>query len=146
MLNYRGAKVHEGSLIALDDGVQKTAYYQSRDLTIDYQLQRNENELQLSGLAQFADSLRNGFKTVPYFHLSVFFADSQGTVLGNRGIVTSGYGYTDDRMRFNERMALPPGTAYMAFAYTGEARDNSGGGDDAGGAVETSFWEYPVGR
>ena len=82
---------------------------------------------------------------IPYFHLSVFLADAQGAVLENRGIVTSGYGYPDDDMRFRDKIMLPPGTAYMAFAYSGEARDNGGGHDD-GGAVDISFWEYPVSR
>jgi hypothetical protein len=145
MMSFKGAKVHEGYLIPLADGVQKTGNYQSRDLVIDYQLLRNKDELQISGMAQFASRLRNGFTSIPYFHLSVFLADAQGAVLANRGIGTSGYGRPDDDMRFNDRIMLPPGTAYMAFGYSGEARDNGGGHDD-GGAVEISFWEYPVSR
>jgi hypothetical protein len=145
MPTYRGAKVHQSQLIPLADGVQKTASYQSRDLVIDYQVLRNKDELQISGMAQFTSRLRTGFTSIPYFHLSVFLADAQGTVLANRGIVTSGYGYPDDDMRFRDKIMLPPGTAYMAFGYSGEARD-SGGGHDDGGAVEISFWEYPVSR
>jgi hypothetical protein len=144
MFSYQGAKVNGGSLIALPVGVQQSGNYETRDLSISYQIKRTENELQLSGLAQFAPSLRNNFLTVPYFHMSLFLADANGNVLGNRGVVTSGYGYTDDNMRFDTRITLPPGTAYMAFAYDGRARGAGGGDTDS--QDETTFWEYPVHR
>jgi hypothetical protein len=144
MFNYKGAKVNQGSLIALPVGVQQSGNYETRDLSIGYQIKRTENELHLSGLAQFAPSIRNNFLTVPYFHMSLFLADANGNVLENRGVVTSGYGYTDDNMRFDTSITLPPGTAYMAFAYDGRARGAGGGDGDS--QDEASFWEYPVYR
>jgi hypothetical protein len=42
-----------------------------------------------------------------------------------------------------ELMTLPPGTASMAFGYSGEARST---GDDDGGGGDTPFWFEPVVR
>ena len=145
LLTYKGAVVRDGYLIALTDGTQRSASYQSPDLTIEYRWVRSGNELQLTGLAKFTPRIRNGFTMIPYFDLSVFFTDAQGNILEDRRIATPGSGDPDSQMRISEKLLLPPGTANMAFSYDGLARDTGGAGEDNGGG-EMPFWQVPIVR
>lgn len=142
LLSYKGAKVRDAYRIALADGTQRSARYQSPDVTIDYQVLRNGNELQLSGVAEYTPKIRNGFTFIPYFHLSVFLTDQHGNILEDRGVTTPGSDDPNNRMRFSEKIQVPPGTANMAFSYSGEAR-SSGSRQEGGGGV-TSFWQIPI--
>lgn len=141
-LTYKGAKVREAYRIALEDGTQRSALYRSSDLTIDYHVSRNGDELQLSGVAEYTHKIKNGFTFIPYFHLSVFLTDQHGNILEEKGVTTHGSDDPNSRMRFSEKIPLPPGTAKMAFSYSGQAR--SGGGRQDGGGGFTSFWEVPT--
>jgi hypothetical protein len=141
MFTYKGAMLHQGAAIPVVEGAHPVDYFVTRDVAIDYRYVRTGDHLDLSGVAQYEPSIRHSFKTVPRFYLRLYFADAKGVVLGYRGIVTSGYGYSDDELRFKERIALPPVTALMAFGYDGEAR---GTGQGKGGAWP--FWLEPVAR
>jgi hypothetical protein len=145
LLTYKGAIVREGYLIALTDGTQRDGFYQSPDLTIEYQWTRSGNELWLSGLTTFTPRIRNGFNLIPYFHLSLFFTDAQGQILEDRRIGTPGSGDPSNPMRFSEKLLLPPGTANMAFSYSGQARGSGGAGKEDGGG-DMPFWQVPIVR
>ncbi len=141
-LTYKGAKVRDAYRIALADGAQRSAVHRSPDLTIEYHLSRNGDELRLEGVADYTAKIKNGYTFVPYFHLSVFLTDRHGNILEDRGITTPGSDDPNNRMRFSEKIALPPGTAGMAFSYNGQAR-SSGARQDGGGGT-TPFWEVPI--
>ena len=145
LLTYKGAKVRDAYRIALTDGTQRSARYESPDLTIDYQVLRNGNDLQLSGVAEYTPRIKNNFTMIPDFDLSVFLTDAQGNILEDRWIATPGSGDPNNRMRFSEKLLLPPGTTNMAFSYSGRARESSGGGNDRGGG-EMPFWQVPIVR
>jgi hypothetical protein len=138
-LTYEGAKVVDTYRIALAEGIQRNATYRSADLTIDYSMMRSGEELQLSGVAEFTPKIRNGYGYIAFFDLSVLLTDREGTILRQKGIVTPGSNDPKSRMRFSEKIPLPPGTANMAFSYSIEARGE--------GTRETSsFWEVPIVR
>jgi hypothetical protein len=143
LLSYKGARLHQGAAIPVLEGAVHANQFVAPDLVIDYKYARNGDSLDLSGTVQYAPSIQNSFLTVPRFYLRVYFADAQGAILGYHGIVTSGYGFTNDQMRFNERLALPPGTALMGFGYSGDASSTQ---DDDGGGGDTPFWFEPVAR
>jgi len=145
LLTYKGSKVRDAYRIALADGTQRSARYQSPDLTIDYQVLRNGDELQLSGVAEYTPRIKNGFTLIPDFDLSVFFTDAQGNILEDRWIATPGSGDPNSQMRISEKLLLPPGTANMAFSYSGRARDSSGAGKDRGSG-DMPFWQVPIVR
>jgi hypothetical protein len=142
LLTYKGAKVRDAYRIALADGTDRRAHYESPDLIIDYEVFRNGNDLQLSGVAEYTSKIKNAFVLIPYFHLSVFLADQYGNILQDKGITTPGSDDPNNKMRFNEKIRLPPGTANMAFSYSCEAR-SSGGRQDGGGGL-ASFWQVPI--
>ncbi len=143
LLNYRGSTLKPGATIPVLQGTVPVNQFVAPDVVIEYQYTRNGDALDLSGTAQYAPSIRNNFVVVPRFYMRAYFADAQGAILGYHGIVTSNYGYADDHMRFHERITVPPGTALMAFGYSGEAR---GTGSDDGAGGDTPFWYEPVAR
>jgi hypothetical protein len=142
LLTYKGQKVRPASRVAVADGASLSETYRAPDLVIDYHASRNGDELQLSGVADYTAQIRNAYVLIPYFHLSVFLTDQYGNILEDRGITTPGSDDPNNRMRFSEKIKLPPGTASMAFSYSGEAR-SSGSRDEGGGGV-SSFWSIPV--
>jgi hypothetical protein len=143
LLSYKGAKVRTPYRIALSDGTQKSAHYQSPDLTIDYQILRNGDELRVSGVVEYTPKITNTYTLIPYFHLSLLLTDQYGNILQEKGLMTPGSNDPNNKMRVSEKIHLPSGTAYMAFSYSGEAR--CGGRQDGGGGA-MSFWEVPIVR
>lgn len=139
LFTYKGAHISQVNLIPLTEGTTRGDHLDTEDVTVDYEYTRTGDNLRLGGLISYSSALQKTFLTVPEFYIRVFFADAQGTVLGYRGIIASGYGYSSDRMRFHELVTLPPGTAFMAFGYSGHAYDSSH--DDR---VEKSFWFDPI--
>lgn len=137
LLSYSGAMVRDSARIAVVDGAQRSGEYRSPDLTIDYRAVRNGDELELSGVAQYTAKIRNAYRLIPHFSLSVFLLDRNGTVLRERGILTPGSDDPGNPMRFAERIPLPPGTASIAFSYTGQA---------ASGSHIGPFWNVPIVR
>ena len=139
LFTYKGARIAQVNLIPLTEGGLKGDYFETEDVTIDYEYTRTGDSLRLGGEIGYSRALQNSFTSVPDFYIRVFFADAQGTVLAYRGIIASGYGYTSDRMRFHELVTLPPGTAFMAFGYSGRAIDSS-----VDNRVDKSFWLDPI--
>ncbi len=139
LFTYKGARIAQVNLIPLTEGGTKGDYFETEDVTVDYEFTRTGDNLRLGGEISYSSALRNSFSSVPDFFIRVFFTDAQGTVLGYRGIMASGYGYTSDHMRFHELVVLPPGTAFMAFGYSGRAVDSS-----AQDRTEKSFWFDPI--
>jgi hypothetical protein len=143
-LTYKGAKVRDAFRISLADGTSRSARYQSQDLVVEYEVLRQGSELQISGVAEYTARIRHAYTQIPYFHLRLFLCDQYGNILEDKGITTHGSDDPNNRMRFDETIVLPPGTAIMAFSYNGEAR-SSGSRQDGGGSVST-FWEIPIAR
>jgi hypothetical protein len=143
LITYKGTTVRADSRIALPDGTDTHGRYRSNDLIIDYHAVRNGDALDLSGTAQYSPGIENSYTSVPVFCLSVLLADQNGTVLEDKSIATPGSNETGRKMRFRERMQLPPGTANMSFRYNGEAR---GGAKQGGGGDVRSFWKIPIER
>lgn len=139
LFTYKGARISQANLIPLTEGGLKGAFVETEDVTVDYEYTRTGDNLRLGGEISYSRALQNSFSRVPDFYIRVFFADAQGTVLAYRGIIASGYGYTSDRMRFHELVALPPGTAFMAFGYSGIAV-----GSSTQDRVDKSFWFDPI--
>jgi hypothetical protein len=140
LFTYKGAKVREAYRIALVDGTQRSDQYRSPDLIIDYQILRNGDELRFSGVAKYTPKIINNYSSIPNFHLDLFLIDPYGNILSEHGVATPGSNDPNNRMRFKEKLKLPPGTTGMAFSYSGEARGS--GREDRGAGI--SFREVPI--
>jgi hypothetical protein len=139
MLPLGSGVVSPENRIALAPGGGSGAW-QGQDLSVDYRYSMNQSNLELSGTADFASNMTTNFTFINDFQLSVLFFDQSGKVLENRGLATDRGSL--DPVHFRTRIALPPGTAGMAFAYQGTALAT--GDDEGGGGGLTAFWQYPV--
>lgn len=134
-----GKAVSPGNWIPLKESGTEVSHWQTRDLTLTYDYERNQNTLKLNGTVDFAPSLRNNFTYIEYFYIAVLFLDSQGKILEMRGLISSSAQPIDDSMDFRRLLTVPPGSQFIAFSYRGQARSSS---DETGSS--TYFWEYPI--
>jgi hypothetical protein len=136
-----GRTVPQNKWIFLSQAGNQSGKWQTRDLILDYEYDRDHTHLYISGLIHFDTPLRNHWGIIQYFHLDAMPVDAQGTVLGAIALTTSGeinllY---DGPIDFNKTLTLPENAVGIAFSYTGRA---SGGGSYFDGGFE-DFWEYP---
>ena len=143
-MGYKGATLAPSSQIPLAEGMKHTDHYETLDVSIDYEYVRSGDALQLSGVVRYGLGLQHNFVMVPQFYMRLYFGDAKGNLLSYHGVPISGYGNSDDVMRFSEQLTLPPGTAVMAFGYNGYARDTGGHRDDGGGSTEAHFFYDPA--
>jgi hypothetical protein len=145
-LSYQGAVAKQESRIALQEGGLYTGSWKTRDLSMDYSYQRDQNNMELSGTVELDKSLERGFPTLEYLIISVHLLDAEGKVLENARLLTSEYRHMIKKLSFKQSIKLPPGTTAMAFSYRGRARDVGGSGvsvDDSGDGDSWDFWLYP---
>ena len=136
-----GGSIAPQERIALQEGGEQKGTFETRDLSVDYRFSRGGDNLNVAGTVRYADYLKYNFGQVRYFNLAVSFVDSQGKVIGSKGL-TSLAGeniYIHDRLPFQAALKLPPGTASIAFTYRGEAHSA-----DSDGSSPTYFWHYPA--
>lgn len=112
--------------------------WQGDDLSIDFEYNRNDGVMDLSGTLHFADHMIYNFKLLRRFQVSVIFADQDARVLEIKGLTTEIGNF--DPIPIRARLTLPPRTAFISFSYQGTAIE----GDDPGGGGVSYFWEYPI--
>ncbi len=134
----QGRKLGSGNQIALGHDVEKAGRYQSNDVVIDYKYVRSGDNMQLSGVLQFATAIQANFVIVRTFQLGLVLADAQGNILGRQGLATSYNDNVGDSISFSSSILVPPQATAMAFSYTGQAY-NSGRDSNP-----TNFWLDPV--
>lgn len=108
--------------------------WKGSDLSVKYDYSVNNGQMDLSGRIEFAYSMTMGYSELRDLHLSVVFADQNGSVVGNAPLVIKTSLRPSD---FHDRIAVPPGAKIMAFKYDGVAIGSTG-------RNPTSFWHDPV--
>jgi hypothetical protein len=137
-----GHTVPQNKWILLSQAGNQSGIWQTEDLILDYQYDRDHSQFYISGVIRFAGPIRNQFEIVQYFHLDAIPVDSQGKVLDMIGLTSAGEMnlLNDGPIEFNKTLTLPANTTAIAFSYRGRA---SGGGSYFDGGY-ADFWEYPV--
>ena len=138
----RGHTVPETNWIRLPESGEYSGTWNNEDLTLAYKFVRNQSQLGVSGVVQFAPRITNNFLVIEYFHLDAIPVDAQGKVLGMIGLTSASRVNTQfgRPLDFSNLLTLPPNTAAIAFSYQGRAY--SDGSEDGGGFMD--FWEYPL--
>jgi len=86
-----GAWVEEKNRIpVLHDGQQKGSW-QTRDLSIKYELRQEANRIQISGVVDFGSSITKGFSTLEYLTIYIHSLKHNGIVLKTKPVKTFGY-------------------------------------------------------
>jgi len=149
LFSYRGGTVKAKNRIAVEAGGPHEGRWQTRDLAIDYAYQINDNNLEISGVAELAASLKTGFTTLDYLFLWINLLDVGGKVIETKRIKSFGHHswiLTMGEMSFTRRLELTEETAVIAFSYKGrvsEGGSKTTGTGTGGDAISWNFWEVP---
>lgn len=146
LFNLKGSRVKDGYGINLVQSGEKSGYFQSRDLTVNYHYTRSGSQLNISGYVEYASYVTMGFTAIENFNLGVVLADDQSNVLSDQSLISAGDFDPRDKLHFQRTLTLPPGTAMMAFTYRGNAEEGGSrfSDDSANGGTQTTFWQFPV--
>jgi hypothetical protein len=136
-----GAWVEEKNRVpVLQDGQQKGSW-QTPDLTIEYELTKEANRLQISGVVDFGAYITKGFSTLEYLYIYIHVLKDDGIVLKTIPVKTFGYRRNLDfmgKMSFNGHfdMSADVDIVAVAFSYSGTVMDG-------GGRTKWDFWKVP---
>jgi hypothetical protein len=137
----RGAWVEEKNRIpVLHDGQQEGSW-QTRDLSISYELRKEGNTLRISGVVDFGGHITRNFSTLEYLTIYIHALKDNGIVLQTKPVKTFGYRRQFDllgKLSFKGHfdMAADADILAVAFSYHGTAREQ-------GGAISWEFWKIP---
>lgn len=145
MMNRASGSVSPDKRIPLSEGTLKSGTYVSRHIMVKYKYAREGTSMNISGDLRYSDSIIYNFTNIDYFHLDAIFLDSQGNVLGTKGLTSSssdrlGTLGGDGALTFYVDLTLPANTAAMAFSYKGQVHAS----ESLSGSGGTYIWEYPV--
>ncbi|GBC61320.1 hypothetical protein DENIS_2280 [Desulfonema ishimotonii] len=132
---YQGGVVNSENRIILPAGPEK-GLMDTRDLVFYYALSREKNRLTVSGTVEFTGGVED-FPVVRYFHLHIYFLDSDGHILERRRIFSAGHLQEARTWSFRRQLDIPGDTSALAFGYSGRVRDV---GTDA---PVWDFWKVP---
>jgi hypothetical protein len=136
-----GAWVEEQNRVpVLQDGQQKGSW-QTRDLSIEYELRKEANRLQISGVVDFGAYITKGFSTLEYLTIYLHALKDNGIVLKTIPVKTYGYRRQFDllgKMSFKGHfdMSADVDIVAVAFSYSGTVMEG-------GGRTTWDFWKVP---
>jgi len=147
LLNYRGSWVEEQDRISLQASGPHKGNWQTRDLSIEYEYQKEAQNLLISGVVNLADYLKI-MGTLDHLTLEIQLLEANGIVQDTKGIRTFGSRRSIDsfgKMSFNSRLDLSEDVVAMAFSYSGKVTQGSGGApvNPSGDKAEWDFWKVP---
>jgi len=136
-----GAWVEEKNRIAvLQDGQQK-GNWQTPDLSIAYELRKEANRLEISGVVDFDAYITKGFSTLEYLYIYIHALKDNGIVLKTVPVKTIGYRRQFDflgKISFSGHfdMSADVDIVAVAFSYSGTVMEG-------GGRTTWDFWKVP---
>ena len=136
-----GAWVEEKNRVpVLQEGLQKGSW-QTPDLSIEYELKKEANKLQISGVVDFGGHITKGFSTLEYLYIYLHALKDNGIVLKTMPVRTFGYRQHFDllgKMSFNGHFDMSGDVAIVAVAFS-----YSGTVMEGGGRTTWDFWKVP---
>ena len=136
-----GAWVEEKDRVpVLQEGQQKGSW-QTPDLLITYELKKEANRLEISGVVDFGAYITKGFSTLEYLYIYVHALKENGIVLKTIPVKTFGYRRHFDllgKMSFKGHfdMSADVDILAVAFSYSGTVMEG-------GGRTSWDFWKVP---
>ena len=139
LTSYRGKPVDAKNRFDLQAGGPHKGSWQTRDLWVEFQYLREQQDLQISGLVKPQDYLLH-FDILKHLFLSLHFVDAGGKVLVDEAIMSAGYRITmPGKIVFKSNLKIPPDSSAIAFSYRGSAFNGGESGRDNG----WDFWKGP---
>ncbi len=139
LTSYRGKPVDAENRFDLLEGGPHTGAWQTRDLVVEFQYLREQQDLKISGLVKPQTYLLH-FNFLKSLFLSLHFVDAEGKVLADETLMSAGYRTEMPKQKaFKAYLKIPPNSTAIAFSYRGGAYLS---GDDGGGSG-WDFWQGP---
>ena len=136
-----GAWVEEKDRVpVLQDGRQQGSW-KTPDLSIEYELKKEANRLQISGVVDFGAYITKGFSTLEYLYIYIHTLKENGIVVKTIPIKTFGYRRHFDllgKMSFKGDLDISGDVdiVAVAFSYSGTVMEG-------GGRTTWDFWKVP---
>ena len=136
-----GAWVEEKNRIPLLAAGPQEGSWQTRDLTIEYELLQGDNAIQISGVVNFEGHHTRNFTTLEYLTIYIHALGPDGIVRKTKAVKTFGYRRQFDmlgKLSFDGDFEMSADTDIItvAFSYSGTVES---GRDDAG----FDIWKVP---
>jgi len=137
-----GAWVAEENRISLLDTAPQKGSWQTRDLSIEYEVLPEEKSVQISGVVELANYMTTSFNTLERLTIYIHVLKADGLVEDIKRIKTFSYRRNIDligRMAFDSRIDLSEDSVAIAFSYNGKVIQGGGGF----GLDFWHFWKVP---
>ena len=139
LTSYRGKQVEAKNRFELLEGGPHKGDWQTRDIRVEFQYLRKQQDLQISGLVKPQDYLLH-YNFMKSFFWGLHFVDAGGKVRVDEAIMSAGYRVEmPDQMAFKANLKIPPASTAIAFSYRGRAFMS---GESGRGGV-WDFWQGP---
>jgi hypothetical protein len=136
-----GAWVEEKNRIPVLEAGPQEGSWQTRDLTIEYELVQEGDTLKISGVVNFGGHMSMGYTTLEYLTIYIHAVGPNGIVRQTKAVKTFGYRrqiWMMGELSFDGDFEMSADTdiVAVAFSYSGTV---ASGADNAG----WDFWKVP---
>ena len=136
-----GAWVEEKNRIPLLQDGQQEGSWQTRDLSIQYEVRQEFNTLHISGVVDFGGPVNTSFSTLEYLRIYIHALKDNGIVLKTKPVKTFGYRrhlFLLGTMSFKGQFDTSgeADIVAVAFSYDGTVMEG-------GGRTTWDFWKVP---
>jgi hypothetical protein len=135
---YQGAKADEEGVISLVMGQAEQQQWQDLYVTVDYNLHRSDDTLDIDGVLSFSDSPKINYTAVRDLKLKLFLLDQDERVVEYFDIARTLGNSLDDETIFARTVKITEGIVAMTFGYEGSFIDN-----DPEGLSGQTVWKLP---
>ena len=136
-----GAWVEEKNRIPVLAAGPQEGSWQTRDLTIEYELLQDDNTIQISGVVNFGGHHTSNFTTLEYLEIYIHALGPNGTVRQTKAVKTFGFRrqiWMMGKLSFDGDFDLSPDTDIIAVAFSYSGTVQTGGGETG-----LDFWKVP---
>jgi len=143
LTSYHGKTVDPDNRFELPAGAPHEVSWQTRDLLVEFQFLREQQDLQISGLVKPQAYLLH-FNRLEYLFFRVHFVDAEGKVLVDEAVISVGYRIEmPERKAFKANLKVPADSTAIAFSYRGRALTGGGSRHRSGRDSGWDFWKGP---
>jgi hypothetical protein len=136
-----GAWVEEKNRVSLLAAGPQKGSWETRDLTIEYELVHQDDALQISGVVDFGGHHTSNFTTLEYLTIYIHALGPNGIVRQTKAVKTFGYRrqiWMMGKLSFDGDFEMSADTDIIAVAFSYSGTVESGGGD-----AGWDFWKVP---
>lgn len=121
---YKGATAAEMGTIDITKNLEGEQVWRDLYITVTYQLQRTEDQLNIKGRIGFSDSSKINYTRVSDMKLKLFLLDQDLLVVDSMDIARVLSYHLDDETDFNRTVKLESHVVALTFGYDGYLVDN----------------------